>query len=85
MKMIKWMIPLFICAVLFLGCSKVTRENYDKIEMGMSYEEVIGIIGAPDSCDASLGAKQCIWGNDAKNITIGFMGEKVVLPSMKGL
>ncbi len=85
MKIIKWLIPLLICAALLLGCSKVTRENFDQIKMGMTYEEVIGIIGAPDSCDASLGAKQCVWGDEAKNITVGFMGDTVILPSMKGL
>ncbi len=74
-----------LCAALVMGCSKVTRENYDKIEMGMEYTQVIALIGEPDSCDAALGTKNCIWGNDAKNITVKFVGDNVVLPSMTGL
>ena len=76
---------VMFCVVLLAGCSKVTRENYDKIKMGMPMDEVIAVIGEPDSCSGALGAKKCIWGDEAKNITITFVGEHVTLPSMKGL
>lgn len=85
MKFKNVLIFVFLCAVIFLGCSKITRENFDKIGIGMGYEEVVGIIGEPDSCDGALVAKKCVWGNETKNITISFMGEKVILPVMKGL
>ena len=75
---------LLISAVLF-GCSKVNRENYDKIKAGMDYQQVISIIGEPDKCSAALGVKSCVWGNETKNISITFMGNKVFVPSMKGL
>ena len=83
-------IIIFLVLGLFLsialvGCSKLNRENYDKIKVGMDYPEVISIIGKPDKCDAALGAKSCIWGNDNKNITIKFVADRVVVPSMKGL
>ena len=51
----------------------------------MKYEQVIEIIGTPDECDSALGAKKCVWGNEEKNITITFMGDAVILPSMTGL
>ncbi|WDP89363.1 MAG: DUF3862 domain-containing protein [Desulfobacter sp.] len=85
MKFAHWLIAVFVCAAVFFGCSKITRENFDKIKMGMGYDEVVDIIGEPDTCDAALGAKKCVWGNDTQNITISFMGEKVILPAMKGL
>ncbi len=85
MKQIMNLIVLLILCMIFLGCSKLTRENYGKIEMGMEYEQVVDIIGNPDECDAALGTKKCVWGNDEKNISISFIGEKVVLPSMKGM
>jgi len=85
MRFVCWLITGILCAALFFGCSKVTRDNFDKIKMGMDYVAVVDIIGEPDSCDGALGAKQCVWGNETKNITIGFMGEKVILPSMTGL
>ena len=77
-------LALLISFVLF-GCSKVNRENYDKIKMGMEYSQVIDLIGNPDKCDAALGMKNCVWGNETKNITIGFIAEKVALPTMTGL
>ena len=76
---------LFLSLVLFAGCSKLTRENYDAIKVGMDYKEVTALIGEPDKCDGAMGAKSCIWGNDEKNITIKFVADKVALPSMKGL
>ncbi len=75
---------VFVC-ILLTGCSKLTRENFDQVKVGMDYTEVVGIIGSPDKCDAALGAKSCVWGDDSKNITIKFVADKVVLPTMKGL
>ena len=63
-----WVIGLFISITLF-GCSKLNKENYDKIKIGMGYQEVVSVIGEPDKCDSILGAKNCMWGNENKNIT----------------
>ncbi len=79
-----FVIGLFL-SIALVGCSKLNRENYDKIKIGMDYPEVISIIGKPDTCDAAFGAKSCIWGNENKNITIKFVADRVVVPSMKGL
>jgi hypothetical protein len=46
---------------------------------------MIELIGEPDKCDAALGMKNCVWRNETKNITIGFVAEKVALPTMTGL
>jgi hypothetical protein len=77
-------IGLFI-SIALVGCSKLNRENYDKIKVGMEYREVVSIIGKPDKCDDTIGVKNCIWGNENKNITINFVAGRVVVPSMKGL
>ncbi len=75
---------LLLYLVLF-GCSKLNRENYDKIKAGMDYQQVVSIIGDPDKCDAIMGSKNCVWGNENKNITINFIGDKVFVLSMNGL
>jgi hypothetical protein len=86
MKDLKKLVAVtLLFAVILFGCSKLTRENYDKIKMGMDYQQVVQIIGNPDKCDAALGAKSCIWGKETKNITIKFIADKVVLPAMNGL
>ena len=52
------------------GCSKVTMENYEKLEMGMEYSEVTALLGNPNSCTESIVVKSCIWGNETKNIKL---------------
>lgn len=86
MKMMKTLlIAVFFFTIALSGCSKLTPENYSKLKVGMDYQEVVSIIGEPDKCDAVLGAKNCVWGSDAKNITIKFVADKVVISTMKGL
>lgn len=71
--------------VTAVGCSKVSKENYDKLKVGMTYEEVRGILGNPDGCSETLGTKSCIWGDDKKRIGVSFIASKAVAFSSKGL
>jgi len=65
--------------LVMLGCSKVTLENYNKISVGMSYEEVTQLIGPPDECDDVMGVRNCLWGDEKRSINISFVGDKVLL------
>jgi hypothetical protein len=78
---------LVLCAVLLVctGCSKLSRGNYDKLKMGMSYEEVTALLGKTSTCDSAMGAKSCTWGSEQKNISVKFVADKVVFFSSKGL
>ncbi|MFH2046352.1 MAG: DUF3862 domain-containing protein [Pseudomonadota bacterium] len=79
---------LCILAISFLfaiGCSKLTSENYGRLELGMDYNKVIEILGEADRCSGAMGAKTCKWGNNEKYINVKLLGDKVVLFSMKGL
>ncbi|SPD72336.1 conserved hypothetical protein [uncultured Desulfobacterium sp.] len=76
---------LSLLFLFFLGCSKLTRENYDKLEMGMDYKKVVEILGEADQCDGALGMKNCTWGTDTKCINVKFVNDKVILFSGKGL
>jgi hypothetical protein len=57
----KTQLPCIILPILILvtavGCSKVSNENYNKLTVGMAYEEVRGILGNPDGCPETLGTK----------------------------
>jgi hypothetical protein len=81
------MVAICMFSVLALvGCSKVNKENYDKIKIGMSYEEVLGILGKPDTCqDPVLKTKTCIWGSSDKQIQIKFVVDTVAWRSSKGI
>ena len=84
-KLLLTVISLFSILLIF-GCSKVNKENYDKIKVGMSYGEVIEVLGKPGSCgEPVLKTKSCMWGSSEKQINIKFAGDTVVWRSSKGL
>ena len=79
------------CAILALflisavGCSRVSKENYDKLKAGMAYEEVVNILGSPSSCSETLGTKSCVWGDEKRQIKVSFVASKAIAFSNKGL
>jgi hypothetical protein len=78
------MVLLMLASMLF-GCSKVTAENYAKIKTGMEYGEVIKILGKPGSSSDVVIMKNCVWGNENRNITVSFIGDKVMLTTSNAL
>lgn len=79
------LISLILAATILGGCSKLTMENYAKLKMGLTYEAVVKILGKPDNCSEALFVRSCVWGNDTKNITVNFVGNKVVLFTSKNI
>ena len=85
-RIMKGLLVLLIFGSFVLaGCSKLTTENYEKLKVGMSYEEVVAIIGAATDCSEQLGVKSCTWGSESKNIKVKFAGDKAVYFSNKGI
>jgi len=77
---------ILIAAVLLtIGCSKLNTENYNRLRIGMNYDEVVSLLGKADQCDGAMGIKNCMWGNKKRNINVSFVGEKVVVFSGHGL
>lgn len=85
MPTLKRLLILPVLLAMLLGCSKLTRENYGKIRPGLTYAEVVTILGKPDDCSEALFVRNCVWGNDRKNITVKFVGDKVLLYSSKNI
>ncbi len=83
--MIQRCVLFVVLAALLTGCSKLTQTNYEKLKAGMGYDEVVKILGKPDKCSGALFAKSCTWGNDQKNVTVSFVGDKVVVYASKNL
>ena len=71
--------------LLVLGCSPLTQENYNKITVGMSYDQVTALIGKPDTCDDVMGVRNCVWGDEKRSVQVGFVADKVVLFSANNL
>ena len=75
----KLLITVIIFVFLFASaCNKITQENYEKLKIGMTYEEVIDILGKAQECSSAIGMTNCRWGNDEKFIKIKFIAGKVV-------
>ena len=88
MKQFKALLILVSLAAMVLlgaGCSKLTKQNYEKLKVGMEFKEVSAILGTTASCDGAMGAKSCTWGDEQKNITVKFVAEKVVFMTCKGI
>ena len=84
MKKYFWLM-LVIAALCAPGCSRLNKQNYDRIKVGMDYSEVTAILGADPRCDAIAGAKECTWGDAEKNIKVKFIADKVVLKSSEAM
>ena len=92
MKRVIPMVKLAISAICIFsilalaGCSMVSKENYDKIGIGMSYEDVVEGLGKPDTCEEPvLKTKSCMWGSTDKQIKIKFVVDTVAWRSSKGI
>jgi hypothetical protein len=68
-----------------LGCSRLTLENYSKINVGMGYDEVVQLLGSPDRCDDVMGVRNCLWGDEQRAINVNFVAGKVLLFSSSNL
>jgi hypothetical protein len=73
------------CVVLLAGCSRLTVENFDRIKVGMGYEEVKSILGEPARCNEALTVRSCTWGDEKKHIDVNFVGEKVLLKTAENI
>ena len=80
-----FMLALLTTLLFTVGCSKVTKQNYDKLKMGMEYGQVTALLGNPDNCTESMGTRSCTWGNNAENIRVHFVADKTVIFSCTGL
>jgi len=82
MKFIKNISILFFLTLL-IACSRVTEENYDRIENGMEEAAVINILGEPAESSSmgigSLTGKSSVWDDGKARISIQFFNDKVKL------
>lgn len=83
----KFFMVLIATAILFglISCKGIDAESYDKLEVGMEYDQVTAILGKPDSCSAVLNMKNCIWSDGEQEIRIKFGADLVVFTSSRGL
>ncbi len=75
-----------VCCAFLAACgSQLNMDNYSKLKVGQSYEDVKKIIGEPARCDETFAIRTCVWGDEQKGISIGFAVGQVMLLSAKNL
>jgi hypothetical protein len=76
---------LVILALLLAACSKVSQENFAKVQDGMSEQEVLAVLGKPDESNSvsvlGVSGTTSRWISGDKVITVRFVGGKVALKS----
>jgi hypothetical protein len=80
---------VLLYAILASGCgSKITQENFEKIQYGMTEAEVRGILGnATESSSITLGpvgGTSSTWEEKGRTITIQFVNGKVFAKVFSG-
>ena len=77
---------LFLSSLLLAACSsQLSLENYNKLKVGQSYDEVKKVIGDPARCDEMIGIRSCVWGDEQRGVKIGFVAGQVMLLSATNL
>lgn len=77
-----------VAAVLLLAaCSKITQENFGKVQDGMSEQEVAALLGPPTSSSSAqllgISGTSSTWESGDSNITVRFVNGKVALKSFE--
>ncbi len=76
-------ISILLFLTLLIACSRVTEDNYNRIENGMEEAAVIKILGEPDESSSmgigSLSGKSSEWDDGKAKISIQFFNGKVKL------
>lgn len=69
------------------GCSKVTPDNYNRVESGMSHEEVHAVLGKPDEVSGGGVGRMTLmterWNGREHIISVTFAADKVTLKSIE--
>jgi hypothetical protein len=87
------MVLVGLALTVVVGCGKLSKDNYDKINVGMTLADVEKILGKGTEKAGAAGAvaniagsaKVMTWGDDKKSITITFANDKVVTKTQQGL
>ena len=80
---------VFAVVMLLTACfkpdSKVTRENYDKLELGMTCQAAEEILGAPGATGTEFGLRYFTWVDGGRHIHAKFIANRAIYFSSVGL
>lgn len=86
-----WISRMLLAATLctLIACTKsISEENYNKITSGMTYEEVVKILGKPTNTGkfalGEISATTATWEGDNGKVVIQFINNIVKLKNFSG-
>jgi outer membrane protein assembly factor BamE (lipoprotein component of BamABCDE complex) len=83
-----WRVVLVFSFILLVSCSRVSQSNFNKVQTGMTMDEVISILGEPTNSDsvsiAGISGTSAVWKDKKVEITIQFLNDKVQVKSFNG-
>jgi hypothetical protein len=80
--------PLLVLALLaiLVACSRITPENYEALEAGMTREAVYDVLGKPDEVSGGgvgkLTMSREVWHGRTHRIAITFTGDTLAIKSI---
>lgn len=76
-----------LAALMLAGCSRVTLENYQKLEAGMTHEQVYALLGKPDQVSGggvgNMSFSNETWSGGGREIRLTFGGDKLLLKTIE--
>ena len=80
------LIAVSLC-LLLIACTRVNQENYDKVTSGMTYDQVINILGEPTKTTqlglGELSTTTAIWECQNAKVVIQFFNDKVKMKNFQ--
>ncbi len=90
MSSLRHLVVLTVAALLLTACStRVTPENYEKLQPGMTKAQVHAILGKPDAVTGDdiggvLSLTKEVWKASKQSITVTFGNDALALKSLDG-
>ncbi|MBV8621378.1 MAG: hypothetical protein JOY84_21140 [Curvibacter sp.] len=81
-----WRSAAALLLVSLAACGpQLSLDNYNRLQVGQTFDEVKKIVGDPARCDETLGVRTCTWGDEQRGFKVNFALDKVVLMSATNL
>jgi hypothetical protein len=84
----RWLGKSFLVLMMvtaLVACNRITQDNFDKIQSGMSMSQVISILGEPTDSQSinfgGLSGTSATWKNRDATIVIHFLNDTVQIKS----
>ncbi|MCG7599509.1 outer membrane protein assembly factor BamE [Halomonas sp. McH1-25] len=82
-----WAATIVAAALGLAGCedARLTLDNYQQLQAGMSRAQVEAILGEPSECSGAVMIDNCLWGDESRFVQAQFVAGKAMTYQYQGL